>query len=246
MACTPDRKIKVYLQDGLLIIDKGNGLTIGPANPGLFTPTYIDTEFSYNDRVSLKNGSDGFTDVSPERIARQDGTFVGDTEAVMAYFTSLGIGKTSNNTAGTVKSVNNLLPDAEGNVTITLPFATLTQLALLAARVSALEQQAGFTQLDTPEPITGTITETTAQISWGSISNADSYDIYLNDSFLTNVSTINYSFAGLIAGADYTAGVVAKGSGLYLNSDLGTVQFSTTGITPPQNTLPYTLPFILS
>jgi len=97
-------------------------------------------------------------------------------------------------------------------------------------------QQAGggYTKLNTPIVAASSITQSGATITWLAIANAYTYDIKDSDNnLITNTSILNYTFSGLTAGTPYTYYVIAKGSGLYLDSDPGIISFITTAIPVP-------------
>lgn len=97
--------IKVYLQDGSVVIDLANGVTYVAA-PVNVSATYKEaTQFSvYDDRVSLyvlgTNSQQGFTDKFPDSIRDQAGNKIGTGDVqtlddVRNYFVGLGIGQSS-------------------------------------------------------------------------------------------------------------------------------------------------------
>jgi hypothetical protein len=67
-----------------------------------------------------------------------------------------------------------------------------------------------------PNNVTGVgasnVTQTSMTISWGSVSDAISYEVWRNGSLLTTVSTINYNASGLTANTSYSWVIKAKDS----------------------------------
>lgn len=61
-------------------------------------------------------------------------------------------------------------------------------------------------------------TEGTGTFSWNNVTNATSYDVYLDDVFVENINTNSRLFTGLTKGTVYSFGVEAKADG-YTNSE---------------------------
>lgn len=247
MACYGTlQQVRVWLDDlGQLAINSGRGTVY--ADPELGVPKYLDygDDVDENDRVSLViSGTPyyGFQDLPPSLVRNEAGEKIGGIDAIKAYFDSLGIGQPSGGTGGgiTPEQLNTIL---QGYVPITVFNA-------LEARVEILEQNAGYTQLDTPVVTSSNTTANSALLSWSAIANASGYEVYRNQTDLMPIATLtadqlNYPLTGLTAQTQYTPAVKALGELPYLDSDLGTTQFTTQqgGGAGNINNLPFILPF---
>jgi len=243
--------VKVYAQDGSIIIDMGNGVAITAA-PVNLVAKYIRRLPStiYDDRVSLFVVGQqyvGFQDKLPDTIRDQNGDKLVTSRAqtiddVEDYFTSLGIGQSS---GGSVD-----LSDYYTKEQVQAGFVSLSQFNTYVASQQTINDQIfaaiGVTQLDSPTLIAGTPTENSVPLVIGSVANATSYVLSRDGEVIyTGVSGM-YNATGLAPDTEYTFSAVSKGTG-FIDSAPTFVTITTAGgITPPQNTLPYTLPFILS
>lgn len=225
--------IRVWLEDGTVYVAQGTRvIEAGAPNSWSTKTTRVGDMYPSNDRIWLyKYGRVVISDKEVDFFADKDNNQISpkpivNYQLVIDYFHSLGIDQNAGGTEN-VQTVNGIEP-INGNVTLPLPYATLTQYNALAARVLALEQAAEYIQLDTPVPVVSNITQTGATITWDAIPNAESYEVLDdNGDLIANVTNPTYTFTGLTAGTPYQGGVMAKGILPYVNSEVGGYSFTT-------------------
>ena len=104
--------VKVYLQNGSVVIDLVNGVTY-TASAAILVAKYVrkDSSTIYDDRVSLYVGGatfTGFQDKFPDSIRDEDGNLLvtgrdQTIDDVQEYFISLGIGQLVENSVDSSK-----------------------------------------------------------------------------------------------------------------------------------------------
>ncbi len=231
-------QIKVYLKDGLLVVQDTGTKKITRGNPSDFGVQYIDTPTRSADRLTiLYFGRVLIDNKYIDQYYTENGTVITPNVQIselLSYFGTLGLGQ-----AGGGVTVNQQVTNSPNAV------SGAAVLAYTFSKEQILDLLGGVTQLTTPSPTQTSVSPTTATFSWQAIPNATSYDIYKGDTFITNITNLSYMASGLTVSTSYTFGVVAKAAG-YIDSNMGTVNITTSALSPTTLLLPFTLPKTLT
>jgi hypothetical protein len=240
--CNSNQKVKVYALDRMGCIDKGNDYPI-VENLASFGYRPITNLYGLTDGNQIQftvYGKEVLTKFFVWQVCDENGEQIapdGSLVTFKAYWDSEGFGQSFGG-GMTEEQVQALIAAAISPLQL--------RVTLLEARVTVLEENAGYTQLDTPTPTVSNVTYNSATAAWPAVTNSDSYDVYLNGELLGNATALTYPLTGLDESTPYSVGVVAVGTLPYLDSEAGEYDFNT----PAQgggggniNVFPLTFPF---